>query len=96
MLNAIAFNARVYVVPARVQVLTTATSMQVRLSYCLLDADALVLIALLLPAAARLGLKVVRVPAYSPASVAEHAVTLMLALNRNLRKASDGDHWACV
>jgi D-lactate dehydrogenase len=34
------------------------------------------------PAAAKLGLKVVRVPIYSPASVAEHAVGMMFALNR--------------
>ena len=37
--------------------------------------------------AAELGLKVVRVPAYSPYSVAEHAVTLVLALNRKLYRA---------
>jgi D-lactate dehydrogenase len=34
-----------------------------------------------------LGLKVVRVPAYSPYSVAEHTVGLMLMLNRKLHKA---------
>lgn len=34
-----------------------------------------------------LGLKVVRVPAYSPYSVAEHAVGLILMLNRKLNKA---------
>lgn len=39
--------------------------------------------------AGKLGLKVVRVPAYSPAAVAEHAVALMMALNRNLKKAND-------
>jgi D-lactate dehydrogenase len=33
------------------------------------------------------GLKVVRVPAYSPYAVAEHAVALMLALNRKIYKA---------
>lgn len=33
------------------------------------------------------GLKVVRVPAYSPYAVAEHAVGLMLALSRKLHKA---------
>ena len=33
-------------------------------------------------AAVNLGLKVVRVPIYSPASVAEHAVGMMFALNR--------------
>lgn len=41
-----------------------------------------------LGAAERLGLKVVRVPAYSPHSVAEHAVTLLLALNRKICKAN--------
>ncbi len=34
-----------------------------------------------------LGLKVVRVPAYSPYAVAEHAVGLILSLNRKLNKA---------
>ena len=38
-------------------------------------------------AARRLGLKVGRVPAYSPEAVAEHAVALMLALNRNIHRA---------
>lgn len=42
-----------------------------------------------LKAASELGLKVVRVPAYSPAAVAEHAVALMMALNRNLKKSTD-------
>ena len=37
--------------------------------------------------AAELGIKVVRVPAYSPYSVAEHAVALVLALNRKIYKA---------
>jgi D-lactate dehydrogenase len=37
--------------------------------------------------AAALGMKVVRVPAYSPYAVAEHAVALILALNRKLYKA---------
>jgi D-lactate dehydrogenase len=37
--------------------------------------------------AAELGIKVVRVPAYSPYAVAEHAVALILALNRKLYKA---------
>lgn len=32
-------------------------------------------------------LKVVRVPAYSPYAVAEHAITLMMALNRKIHKA---------
>ncbi|QZI72276.1 2-hydroxyacid dehydrogenase [Pseudomonas protegens] len=40
-----------------------------------------------LPAAKRLGLDVVRVPAYSPHAVAEHAVALILALNRRLHRA---------
>ena len=40
-----------------------------------------------LPAAAELGLTVVRVPAYSPYAVAEHAVALMLTLNRKTHRA---------
>jgi D-lactate dehydrogenase len=40
-----------------------------------------------LAAAAQLGMKVVRVPAYSPHSVAEHAVGLVLALSRKIHKA---------
>ena len=40
-----------------------------------------------LVAAAELGVRVVRVPAYSPYAVAEHAVGLMLALNRRLIRA---------
>ncbi|MDF2792684.1 MAG: hydroxyacid dehydrogenase [Pseudomonas orientalis] len=48
-----------------------------------------------LHAAQRLGLSVVRVPAYSPHAVAEHAVALVLALNRRLHRACnrtrDGD-----
>jgi len=40
-----------------------------------------------LDAAARLGLTVVRVPAYSPHAVAEHTVALILALNRKLHRA---------
>ncbi|MBA1274570.1 2-hydroxyacid dehydrogenase [Stutzerimonas azotifigens] len=48
-----------------------------------------------LVAAHRLGLPVVRVPAYSPHAVAEHTVALMLALNRRLPRAynrtRDGD-----
>ena len=40
-----------------------------------------------LPAAGRLGLTVVRVPGYSPHAVAEHAVGLVLALNRKLHRA---------
>ncbi len=38
-------------------------------------------------AAARLGVRVTRVPAYSPHSVAEHTVGLILALNRHLPQA---------
>lgn len=41
-----------------------------------------------LAAAKRLGLAVVRVPRYSPYSVAEHAVCLMLALNRKIHRAA--------
>lgn len=37
--------------------------------------------------AAELGIKVVRVPAYSPYAVAEHAVAMILALNRKIYKA---------
>lgn len=40
-----------------------------------------------LDAARELGLSVVRVPAYSPNSIAEHTVGLMLALNRKLHRA---------
>lgn len=40
-----------------------------------------------LKAAKKLGLQVVRVPAYSPESVAEHAVGLMMCLNRKIHKA---------
>jgi len=40
-----------------------------------------------LDAAKSLGLPVVRVPAYSPHSVAEHTVALMLALNRKIHRA---------
>jgi D-lactate dehydrogenase len=40
-----------------------------------------------LAAAARLGIAVVRVPAYSPHAVAEHTLGLILALNRNLHRA---------
>lgn len=40
-----------------------------------------------LPAARRLGLRVASVPEYSPYAIAEHAVALMLALNRRLRQA---------
>ena len=37
--------------------------------------------------AKEVGMRVARVPAYSPYAVAEHAVTLMLALNRNIIRA---------
>lgn len=40
-----------------------------------------------LGAAARLGLAVARVPEYSPHAVAEHAVALLLALNRKIHRA---------
>jgi len=40
-----------------------------------------------LKAAATAGIKVVRVPAYSPHAVAEHAVALLLTLNRKTHKA---------
>src|SRR5262245_54204358 len=40
-----------------------------------------------LEACHKLGLRVARVPAYSPDAVAEHAVGLMLALNRKFHKA---------
>jgi D-lactate dehydrogenase len=40
-----------------------------------------------LPAARSLGLAVVRVPAYSPEAVAEHAVALLLTLNRKTHRA---------
>ena len=40
-----------------------------------------------LDAARRVGLSVVRVPAYSPRSVAEHTVALMLALDRKIHRA---------
>lgn len=40
-----------------------------------------------LAAARELGLTVTRVPAYSPYAVAEHAVALLLALNRHLHRA---------
>lgn len=38
--------------------------------------------------AGRLGITVARVPAYSPYAVAEHAVALVLALNRKIHRAS--------
>jgi D-lactate dehydrogenase len=39
------------------------------------------------PAAKALGIKIVRVPAYSPYAVAEHTVGLILTLNRKLHRA---------
>jgi D-lactate dehydrogenase len=40
-----------------------------------------------LPTAGRLGITVMRVPAYSPHAVAEHAVALIMTLNRKTHKA---------
>jgi D-lactate dehydrogenase len=40
-----------------------------------------------LDAAARLGITVVRVPAYSPNAVAEHTIALILSLNRRIYKS---------
>ncbi|MDN3564426.1 2-hydroxyacid dehydrogenase [Paeniroseomonas aquatica] len=40
-----------------------------------------------LTAARRLGIQVARVPAYSPAAVAEHTVALILGLNRRIHRA---------
>lgn len=40
-----------------------------------------------LAAASELGIKVVRVPAYSPEAVAEHAVGMMMCLNRRIHRA---------
>jgi D-lactate dehydrogenase len=45
-----------------------------------------------LQAAAQLGLAVTRVPAYSPHAVAEHAVALLLALNRKIPRANNRVH----
>ncbi len=42
-----------------------------------------------LTAARELGLAVVRVPAYSPHAVAEHAIALLLTLNRKIHRASN-------
>src|SRR5436309_11115424 len=43
-------------------------------------------------AATELGISVTRVPAYSPYAVAEHAVALLLALNRKIPRASNRVH----
>ena len=40
-----------------------------------------------LEAAARLGIRVVRVPAYSPHAVAEHTLALIMCLNRHIHRA---------
>lgn len=40
-----------------------------------------------LKAAAALGIRIVRVPAYSPHAVAEHAIALLLTLNRKIHRA---------
>ena len=40
-----------------------------------------------LPKALELGLRVARVPAYSPHAVAEHAIAMMLSLNRKIHRA---------
>lgn len=40
-----------------------------------------------LAAAAELGIKAVSVPAYSPEAVAEHAVGMMMTLNRRIHRA---------
>ncbi|MFM8358886.1 MAG: 2-hydroxyacid dehydrogenase, partial [Verrucomicrobiota bacterium] len=45
-----------------------------------------------LAAARELGLAVTRVPAYSPHAVAEHAVGLLLALNRKIPRANNRVH----
>ncbi len=41
-----------------------------------------------LAAAARLGLTVLRVPAYSPYAIAEHTIALLLTLNRKIHRAN--------
>src|SRR5207248_861713 len=40
-----------------------------------------------IPAATGLGMRVVRVPSYSPYAIAEHTVGMMLALNRRIHRA---------
>ncbi|MCA0131834.1 2-hydroxyacid dehydrogenase [Winogradskyella alexanderae] len=42
-----------------------------------------------LKAASRLGIKVANVPAYSPYAIAEHAISLLLALNRRLIESNN-------
>ena len=44
------------------------------------------------PVATELGVSVTRVPAYSPYAVAEHAVALLLALNRKIPRANNRVH----
>jgi D-lactate dehydrogenase len=44
-----------------------------------------------LNAAAEAGIKVVRVPAYSPYSVAEHTIALILTLNRKTNRVKEGN-----
>jgi D-lactate dehydrogenase len=45
-----------------------------------------------IPTATRLGLSVTRVPDYSPYAVAEHAVGLLLAINRKIPRANNRVH----
>jgi D-lactate dehydrogenase len=45
-----------------------------------------------IPAATQLGLTVTRVPAYSPYAVAEHAIGLLLAVNRKIPRANNRVH----
>ncbi|TWF45705.1 D-lactate dehydrogenase [Chitinophaga polysaccharea] len=45
-----------------------------------------------LQAAAQLGIRVANVPAYSPYAIAEHAVSMMLALNRKIRLSNSQVH----
>ena len=45
-----------------------------------------------IPAATQLGLSVTRVPDYSPYAVAEHAVALLLAINRKIPRANNRVH----